>query len=116
MGVIVALSQSVDNVLAIVILVGVFAVLVALVVFVWRRVWRSRESTPQDALGKVKERYVWGGFVQLGAGSSAASTFRQEAGSGLPAAITDAAISLGVGWIIDWMGVAIYRAVANRER
>jgi hypothetical protein len=26
----------------------------ALVVFVWRRVWRSRESTPQDALGQVQ--------------------------------------------------------------
>jgi hypothetical protein len=43
------------------------------------------------------------------------TTYHQESGTNRPAAITDAAVSLVVGWIIYWVGVAIYRAFANRR-
>ena len=65
---------------------------------------------------KVRGRYIWAAVVAIGVVSSAVTTYHQESGVNRSAAITDAVVPLVVGWIIYWVGVAIYRTVANRGK
>lgn len=110
---IVALSQSVDNALAIAFVYGGFAVVIGLVVVICRRIWRFSNSTPRETLRKINGRYIWGGLVALGTVPNVVSPFRREA---VPAAVIDAMIPLVIGSVIYRVGIAIYRALVNRDK
>ena len=124
-----ALSQRLDNALALVTVILILLGLIALVIWLVR--WLSKKKTTKQVITSIKGRHIWAAFCVIGGGTNALKAFqaptvvKPSAANGYrmvinkftvePSTITNAAVVIAVTLFIYSMGRVIYNRTNNRD-